>query len=504
MAAPYESASACWSRLSGIKQPLITRAEQYAALTIPKICLPDGHQPESEDQTHDYQSIGAQGTNHLVNKLMLALFAPSRPFFRLQAGKDTLAELAQANITEIELAEILAQNEQAAVRELDALAQRPKLYQAMRHILVTGQVLLFMDKDSIRVMGLRYWCVKRTISGKVHTLVIKECLPFDELDRKVRESLPSRYHSEDKVDFYKVLRRDENGDLRLEQWVNEDRLPKEFDGKWPEDECPYRIVPWDLADESDYATGLVEEYAGDLEALSILSEAVVDGAVQACEVRWLVNPTGQTTAVDFALSKNGDAIPGMPGDVEPKTADASQAIQVADAISQRYEQRVSRGFLINSGVTRQAERVTAEEIRLQAQELETAFGGVYSQLAVSLQKPVAEWLLARVGATLKGTDLKVVVITGLDALSRNSDLEALRLAFSDLGGFLSMPPELQARFDFNRLVAAIGQGRGIPLHQYLKSEEQFQQEQQAEQQARVDESTATAAGEAAAQGAMNV
>jgi hypothetical protein len=70
------------------------RVERYAALTINKVCLPEGFNAESTDQTHDYQSAGAQGTNHLTNKVMLALFAPSRPFFRVAAGPDSTAQLA--------------------------------------------------------------------------------------------------------------------------------------------------------------------------------------------------------------------------------------------------------------------------------------------------------------------------------------------------------------------------------------------------------------------------
>lgn len=493
----YETASQCWQRLYGIKQPMMTRIERYASLTIPKICLPLGFNAESTDQTHDYQSVGAQGTNHLTNKIMLALFAPSRPFFRVGADAATMAELAQAGVTEAMLAPILAKLERDAVAQLDTLGQRPKLYALCRHLIIAGNVLLHLGKKELRVLGVRNWCVKRDNRGRVHTLIIKECLKYDELDKDVREVLVGKYHDDTTVDHYRMLRRLPSGDMAMSQWVNESRLPTKFDGKWSEENCPYRVLTWDLDDESDYATGLVEEYAGDLEAMSVLSESVVDGAVLGTEYRWLVNPTGVTSADDLNASKNGDALPGVPADIAPTQGGNPKAVEIADAVLMRYEKRIALGFLMQSAVTRDAERVTAEEIRQTAQELETSFGGVYSALAQIVQKPIALWLLADIGGTkIKDTKLTVSVITGLDALSRNGDLENLRAALGDLAGTIQLPPEVLGRIKFGPLLKFIGDGRGIDLAPYIMDDNEYAQAQAAQQQARVNEAGATAAGEA--------
>ena len=45
--------------------------------------------------------------------------------------------------------------------------------------------------------------------------------------------------------------------------------------------------------------------------------------------------------------------------------------------------------------SRSAERVTAEEVRYMAQELETALGGVYSILSQEFQYPFVNLLLGR-------------------------------------------------------------------------------------------------------------
>jgi hypothetical protein len=495
-----ETASQVWTRLDGVKQPLMRRIERYAALTIPKVCLPPGYNPESTDETHDYQSLGAQAVNHVVNKLMLALFAPSRPFMRVQLNKQYEKKLAAQGLDLSALQPVFAEKEMEAVRELDARAQRPKLYQLMRHLVVTGNVLMCLDDKEIRTIGIRYFCVKRDIRGRLHTLIIRERVKFNELDQQAQAACYGRHKDDDEVDFYKLFYRQPTGDYTMSQWVNETRLPtRPFDGKWPEEKFPYRVLTWDLADESDYATGLVEEYSGDLEALSILSESVVDGGVLGAEVKYLVDPAGMTTADDLNNSKNGDALPGKASDVEAVTAGNHDAIRVGIEISTKYEQRIARGFLLQSAVTRDAERVTAEEVRLTAQELETAFGGVYSTLAPSVQKPIALWLLKAIDLELNGTQLEVTIITGLDALSRNGDLENLRAALGDLAQFAMLPPMIQARINFDKVAAFVGQGRGVNLTQFLKSEAQFQQEQVQAANQRVNEAGATAGAETSAQ-----
>lgn len=494
-----QTAQAVWAELDGIKNPLMTRVENYASLTIPKVCLPIGFQPETTDQTHDYQSIGAQCVNQVVNKLMIAMFAPSRPFFRVAPDKSMKAQLDKLGVDEATLGTTLASIEREAIAELDARAQRPKLYQCMRHLVVAGNVLLCLDKVQFRIISLRNYCVKRCADGRLHTLIIRECVKYDELDQAVKDATAGRYQDASEVDHYKLIRMNAAGDYELTQWINGDQLPAKFGGKYPANKLPYLPLVWDLADESDYGTGLVEEYAGDFETLSILSEAIVDGGVLSSEMRWLVNPAGMTSADDLNRSKNGDALPGTKDDISTVNAGIGQGLQIVQGIIDKYESRVSRGFLLLSAVTRDAERVTAEEVRQTAQELETSFGGVYSTLAPTIQLPIANWLLEAVDAKIAGTQLKIVVITGLDALSRNGDLDNLRQCFADLAGTMNLPPDAQSRIKFDKIAAFIGQGRGIDFGQFFMNDQEYSQVQQAQAQQRVAEQSATAAGEAQGQ-----
>lgn len=493
------TASGFWTKASGYRSGMLQRMERYAALTIPKVLLPENFDEKNLDQSHDYQSIGAQAVNHVVNKLMLALFAPSRPFVKLVLGKKMLAQALQSGMTEVQLNEVLAQGERDAIKELDARAQRPKLYQVLRHLVITGNVLLVLNKNGMRVMGIRYFRVKRNAEGEIVKLCIRERVEFDELEGSVQALLANRYSPDTKVDHFRYIVREANGYYHMTQWVNEHRLPDKFSGRWSAENLPYRVLVWDLADEADYGTGLVEDYVGDLEALSTLSESIVEGGAQACEFRWLVDPAGMTSVDDLQNSSNGDVLAGRPSDVAPSQAANAQGLEVALRITDNYERRVSRGFLMGSAVIRDAERVTQEEVRLTANELETAYGGVYSTLAASLQLPVARWLFNAIDLPLAGTDIQITIVTGLDALSRNGDLENFRMAMGDLATIETLPPELKYRFRYNDIATFIGQGRGVAINKFLLTDAQVAEKQQQEQAQRTAETVTTEAGVASAQ-----
>ena len=501
--ANMDRASSRWTELDGLRQGFIDRCERYAAFTLPKICLPDEYQQDNDELQHDFQSVGAQAVNHLTNKIMLAMFAPSRPFVRLDPGSTTLADAQNAGIPEDTLKTILSTTERRMVKELDKRALRPKLYEALKHLVVVGNVLLYFQQETMRVIGIKKFCVKRDVNGRVVEILIRECVKFDELEEDVRDHLlttKDRYKADQKVDLFKwlVLR---GKRWECSQWVNATRLPEKFDGRWPEDDCPYRALTWDLADESDYGTGLVEDYGGDFGALSTLSEAQLNAAILASEFRWLANPAGMTKPDDFSNSRNGDVLPGVEGDIVLVQNGKVGELQVVQAIAQDYIARIGRGFLLSGAVIRDAERVTAEEIRLQATELETSLGGAYSRLAADLQAPIARWLLKVIDVKLEGTDIEIVVVTGLDALSRSGDLDNLRGFLQDMAAVASLPDVVTMRLNMEAIVQRFAQGWGVDPQGLIKSEQQVQQEVQAAQQAAVAQQVQAAGGVAQAEAA---
>jgi hypothetical protein len=212
-----------------------------------------------------------------------------------------------------------------------------------------------------------------------------------------------------------------------------------------------------------------------------------------------------TKPEDFRDSENGAAIPGVQGDVSLVQSGKAADLAVILNVNAEYINRIARGFLMGSAMTRDAERVTAEEIRMQASELETSLGGAYSRLAVDFQIPMAYWLMKKVDMSIDGTDVEPSIVTGLDALSRGGDLENLKLFLGDVAGLGTLPPQVLAVLKVEPLLAAFATARRIKSSDFVKGQEEQQADADAQQQreqeqmaAQAGANVAQAEGEAAA------
>jgi hypothetical protein len=148
-------------------------------------------------------------------------------------------------------------------------------------------------------------------------------------------------------------------------------------------------------------------------------------------------------------------------------------------------QRLSFIFLLNSSVQRSGERVTAEEIRLMAQELEFSFGGTYSLLAETLQLPLVKFVLNRLKKDPMfppvPDSLSPQIVTGISALARNSEAAAFD---SMLQRTALLPQVLGVAIDPVKAGMKNADVSGVPGYDMLKTTEQLQlEQQQAEAQA---------------------
>ena len=75
-----------YSKLELDREIYLERARRNAELTIPHLYPPKGSNEATEYPT-PYQSVGARGVTNLASKLMLALFPPQAPFFRLDVDE---------------------------------------------------------------------------------------------------------------------------------------------------------------------------------------------------------------------------------------------------------------------------------------------------------------------------------------------------------------------------------------------------------------------------------
>jgi hypothetical protein len=70
------TAESRWTRLQSKRHAVLERARDCAALTIPALVPPEGHDDNNVLPT-PYQSLGARGVNNVASKLLMSLFPPA-------------------------------------------------------------------------------------------------------------------------------------------------------------------------------------------------------------------------------------------------------------------------------------------------------------------------------------------------------------------------------------------------------------------------------------------
>lgn len=467
-----------YAQLEALRSPFIDRARRAAELTIPMLLPREGHSASSEFIT-PFQSVGARGVNNLASKLLLALLPPNSPFFRLKVDDETANAIAPDARGAIEKA--LARIERAAMLELEISAARVPVYESLRNLIVTGNSLLYVPPDgNLRVFRLDRFVVKRDAMGNVLEIITKETLSpksLPEAHLKVLKDKGEEVHRNYDLYTYCCLKGDR---WEIYQEVGGEMIPETM-GNLPYDKNPFIALRFTRIDGEDYGRGYVEEYFGDLASLEALTQAIVEGSAASSKVLFLVRPNGTTKIQNLAKSDNGAFIQGSADDVSVLQMNKINDFRVTQETAGQITERLSFAFLLNAAVTRDAERVTAEEIRFMAQELESALGGTYSILSQELQLPLIELVLQRLEREGKMPELpkgtiQPQIITGLEALGRGQDLNKLStfLKFLQPLGQDILAKEMNIGDYINRLGASLG----IDTEGLIKSEEQKQMEQQ--------------------------
>lgn len=469
------------------REPYLRRARECAKLTIPALMPPDGYTSHSTLPT-PFQSVGARGVNNLAAKLLLTLLPPNSPFFRLTIDDFALEKLAQREGMRGEVEKALSKIERAVMGNLEAKSTRVTLFEGLKHLINDGNTLLFVPPDDqgedayVRAFTLDQFVVKRAPNGAVLEIIVNEKVAPDTLPLEMLTLIPEGDRAPDKtLDLYTYVYR-EGRQFKVHQEIKGQVVPKSK-GNYPLDKTPWLALRWTKIDGDDYGRSYVEEYIGDLRSLEALSKAIVEGSAAAAKILFLTNPNGVTDSQDLAEAENGDFVDGDVNDVGVLQLQKYGDFRVAKETVDKLEQRLSLAFLLNTAIQRNGERVTAEEIRYMAGELETALGGTYAILSQELQLPLARRIMAQMEAagnlpTLPKGLVKPTVVTGVDALGRGNDLAKLDSLLAGTAQLFG-PEAVAKRVDVGDYITRRGAALGLDTEGLVIPEDVVRQQEQA-------------------------
>ncbi len=476
---PEKNIKERWETLDTKRDILLDKARSCAAITVPTLLMPENYD-EKESQFQQYSSVASRGVTSLASKILSALIPLNdTAFFKLG--------LRNGRTPTLEIHEYLELLSDQIYRKLLGKNMREAIYLALQHLIVTGNALIVMDNDfSFRVIPLDQFVVRRSVQGEV-----KELIYVEYLSKPNEEPVDNQFfkHGQDQQDGYDTV------------YI---RLTQEDDGSWfMEKECdeeviesgyfetsPFIVLQWTGVANEDYGRSHVEDLYGDIITLEAYSRSMVQGMAASSTFFMGVDPAGLTELDDLSEASNGDWVAARMQDVF--TISPSSTMQPQNQSSQAsveiMRREVGNGFLMQSAAMPTGDRVTATAVRAIGNELETILGGTFSAIARDLMTPLVKrtiYLMIKNQEIDEGMKqqfdpeeglLSIEIITGLQALSRETDLTKLL----QLGEMVRNLPEWANKmFKWDEYGRTVVLSLGFDPKLWVKSEEEVKQEEQA-------------------------
>jgi len=472
--------------LSSDRSQYLRVAEDAAKLTIPYLIHQDDNASGARNLVTPWQGVGAKGVVTLASKLMLALLPPQTSFFKLQVDDTMLGEIGPEIKSELDLS--FAKIERTILEAIAASDDRVVVHQALKHLVVAGNALLYMGDKGLKLYPLNRYVVDRDGNGNVIEIVTKEKISkkiIDELVPSLKKMETSYNDSDDTntdCDVFTHVKIDKNK-VTWHQEVYDKIIPKS-QGKAPLNATPWLPLRFNTVDGEGYGRGRVEEFMGDLKSLEALSQALVEGSAAAAKVVFTVSPSASTKPSTLASAGNGAIIQGRPDDIGVvqvgKTADFATAYNMM----QQLEKRLAEAFLILS--VRQSERTTAEEVRMTQMELEQQLGGLFSLLTVEFLVPYLDRKLnvfqktGKIPRLPKGI-VHPTIVAGINSLGRGQDRESLGMFLQTIAQTMG-PEALQSFINPEEVIKRLAAASGIDVLNLVRSMQEIQQEGMQQQQ----------------------
>ena len=490
-----------YNELSSPREQFLDVAYDCAELTIPTLLMRNEGDALYQSFQTPWQSVGAKGVTTLSSKLMLGLLPPSTSFFKLQLDDSKLGvEIPPEAKSELDLT--FAKIERMIMESIAASTDRVQIFAALKHLVVTGNALVYMAQDGMKVYPLNRYVVERDGNGSVVEIVTKErvskkLLGLAELSDGPNDDEKGDYKGTKDVDVYTCVKLNDNG-WRWHQEANDTILPDSI-GKAPKDKTPWLPLRFVTVDGEDYGRSRVEEFLGDLKSLEALMQAIVEGSAAAAKVVFTVSPSSVTKPASLANAGNGAIIQGRPDDIGVvqvgKTADFQTAYQMINML----EKRLAEAFLVLS--VRQSERTTAEEVRMTQMELERQLGGLFSLLTTEflipyLNRKMHTLTRSKQIPSIPAGLMKPTIVAGINALGRGQDREALVQFITTVAQ--TMGPEALAQYmNPDEAIKRLAASQGIDILNLVKSMDERQAEQEQAMQAQQMQSLTEQAGQLA-------
>ena len=491
-----------FSELDSRRRSKLDRARECALLTVPSL-LPPENWSEEYELSQPYSSVGSRGVTALSSRMLSALIPLNDlPFFTFNLKSGVEPEIDTSNLLNSMAMQVYEKMKSKNIREA--------FFQALQSLVVVGDVAVKLEEDfTFRCIRFDHYVAIRDVVGDLIEFIHLEFVPdetplptdyvnnsfgYGNYTRSGFKTIYCRYVLAEDGRWH-GYKEDENG-----QTVDEGIF----------EVFPYAVLRWSSVVSENYGRSKCEEVFGDLKTLEAYTESLING-MAASTFFMGVSPTGVTELTDLASAQNGEWVAARAEDmyvISPAQTMNPQIQQTQQSV-EMMRREIGEAFLMNRGSIRNAERVTATEVRMIGQELEQVLGGAFSSIARDLLVPMVQ---RTIFLMLESNDidprlseeffdekgrLSFDIITGLQALSRDTELQKLM----QMGEMVrNLPEQAVQYFKFDEYGRALISALGFDPTNWVRTDDDLRQEQEDEMRKQQEMQLSASVGQGAAQG----
>lgn len=482
--------------LLSARSSYLNRAKAYAKMSISYLYKEQEAEQGSESVQHGWTSFGSKAANHLANKIVQTMFPIEHVFFQPEPTLDELKKMEADGVQLTDVSQFLSEAARKAMKYMGEIMDRQSMSETAKHLIVGGNVALYYpNSGNVVVIGLKDYVCQRDAQGTVLEFIWKQTKALGTMSKVNQDLVKSkkpRLKPEDKVDLYTGIKLLGNGKYRMLQECEGAQLTK---SDLNQDAVPFDVLRWTKISGEHYGHSHLEDHAGDLYSHYFLSECQSKGIALMTDVKFLVKNGGTTNIRHLITAPQGEFVAGNIEDIGVLQLGKLVDYTTVNAAIMALERNLGAAFLLNSAVRRDAERVTTYELRMDAVELESTLGGMYSLLAKDWQSPLAARLMKRVDSRFNGKTVSYKIVTGVDTLGRANELDKI-MQFGQMMQIPAAWPEgVQARVKWGEYTKVVTSALSMSVP-WLMTDDEFakaqKQMQDAQKQAMMDKGMADA------------
>ena len=180
--------------LTSERTQFLDEAEQASELTLPYLILKDQYTKGMRQLPTPWQSVGAKGAVTLAAKLMQAMLPVQTSFFKLQVDESQLGQEFGPQVkSELDLS--FAKIERTIQEAVAASNDRVIVHEALLHLVVAGNALIFMGKDGLKLYPLNRYVIERDGNGNVIEIITKETIAKKLIEDQLPEDVLKQYNT---------------------------------------------------------------------------------------------------------------------------------------------------------------------------------------------------------------------------------------------------------------------------------------------------------------------